>query len=156
MPQSRGQPSQQGKQQCTPKSSPEQIRWLQHLADQLRTIDARRVANGAPRRSLQLRAQATQGYRFILFGEEGYVKALYSTFLSLPYQGIGVVATHPRWGRRPSTLTSSDNKSILCSSSIWSTEGSNYSTWQDFENEGSPDSNSLSIFTDAAYETIWQ
>ena len=42
------------------------------LADYLREIKARRIQAREPRRSLCLQAQGNPGFRYIIFGEEGY------------------------------------------------------------------------------------
>ncbi len=60
-----------------------------------------------------------------------------SAFLSLPHQGFWLVATHPRWGRRPRTPPKSDDNSSSHTLSNWSMEGLNFLTWLYFENKGS-------------------
>jgi hypothetical protein len=148
MPQSRGRTSKQGPRRRTPANCPEQVRRQQQLAEHLRAINAQMVANGAPCRSLRLRVQATPGYQVILFGEEGYIEAQYSTVLSLPHQGFWLVAIHPGGGRHPSTSSSSNDESSSRTSSHWSMEDSNFPTWWYFENKGSHDNNSSSIATE--------
>jgi hypothetical protein len=49
------------------------VRRQHQLADYLREIKARRIQAREPQRSLCLQAQGDPGFRYIIFGEEGYV-----------------------------------------------------------------------------------
>ncbi len=150
MPQSHRQTAKQGPRQCTKANRPGKIHRQQQLAKHLRAIGVRRVANGAPRRSLQLRARLTPGYQVILFKEDGYIKAQESTFLSLPHQAFRLVAIQSRGEDCPSALPNINDDSSSSTSSNCSTEGSNFPNWRYYEDKGSHNNNTSSIATEAS------
>jgi hypothetical protein len=51
----------------------QQARQQRRLAQHLRDIEAARIRNGEPRRSIRLLFRYDPAFRYIIFGEEGYV-----------------------------------------------------------------------------------
>jgi hypothetical protein len=81
------------------------------LAEHLREIEAERIRAGEPRRSLHLHFQFAPGFRYWIFGEEGYVLQN-DRFEGRKFPAFGWQANWGQLDARRGTRNEGDNESI--------------------------------------------
>ncbi len=146
MPQSHGQPAQQGSRQRTNANRPGRSAGSSSLPSIYGPLTREGWQTACPPKP-----PTTPGYRVILLGEDGYIQAQESTFLSLPHQDFRIVAIQPRGGGHLSAPPSTnDNSSSRGVSSNWSMDGSNSPNWRYYKDKGSHDNDTTSIATEAS------